>query len=965
MRRKIVGLVICAFALASLTSLISCSKQGSVPTYKGMTLSNANSAYRRAKNPKMLDDVDNHSPHDEELENDIEDIVTIDVQTDDEVKYYIRPLQTFIVEVHIDNPNNYEIQSFTLNGQKYANYMFKDGSTMELLLLETTAPATSGYVEYTIDAIKYIDGTEIKDVDMSKGDKSIKAGVTFSNGPTARVTAKNIGSTQIELEVQVTDTNNLIGENELAIYLTNGETKVDSKKLQVGNNSVKFENLSMSTAYEYGVVAVYDLVDGRNLHSEWLVKENAKTLSAFSIPLIEATKTSISFEITKNGELGTIDSISLFDASTGELVEQGDETTRSFTNLLSDHEYNVYIDFSYENNGTTIRDWTVKSISTNAKKAPTIEIDNELITDTVISADLTLNDEDGIASISSVQLFKNGELVSTNSSKEINFNNLEYYSDYELVITYVYDLNNGSGAKTETFKKNYKTSPHLELTSCRVINTSAVSEGDTIYLQIALTNPSNATPVSVVINGEAYNCTSSSTATRMFVEVVNDGQFEGGYTILTIEKVNVSLSGTTYSIVPSENNTSSIFINGVLEVVYIDFVNSSYESVDWCFYSKTNETYIMVILNNKTGYSIEEITFQEEIEGRSSTISNPTKIDDEHYLAGTVRGEMPMYLSVASLTYSNEYVSHATIHFNNNSYDPSKLGSLRIVNDYGSHTGGVNYINSVEDLKNMNAAYKYYELTTDLDLAGIEWVGQPFGGVFNGNGHKIKNLSFVGSWNRSTSKIGLFSDLTGIVTNLYLEDVMFLISTNDTGFSCGAICGDCEGAAEGIARPVISNCHVIGDSTISIQDKVSVFGQAGGLCGYSGPIEIKNCTNSASVSSSACCGGITGNGFGLYKNCINYGDVVSSNDDHRIYVGGISSLGQFVINCTNNGNITGYGRVAGIVANMAAKGGYIINCTNNGVISGRGGANQIHSSDSYYDPYLENNTENGSVVILD
>lgn len=32
--------------------------------------------------------------------------------------------------------------------------MFKDGSTIELLLLETPAPSTPGYFEYTIDAIK-------------------------------------------------------------------------------------------------------------------------------------------------------------------------------------------------------------------------------------------------------------------------------------------------------------------------------------------------------------------------------------------------------------------------------------------------------------------------------------------------------------------------------------------------------------------------------------------------------------------------------------------------------------------------------------------------------------------------------------------------------------------------------------------------------------------------------------------
>ena len=100
----------------------------------------------------------------EELENDIEDIVKVTVSGDETTKYYVNPGEVFTVEVHIDNPDDCEIQSFTLNGKKYSNYMFNTGSTMELLLLDVTAPTNPGYVEYTIDAIKYIDGVDIKDV---------------------------------------------------------------------------------------------------------------------------------------------------------------------------------------------------------------------------------------------------------------------------------------------------------------------------------------------------------------------------------------------------------------------------------------------------------------------------------------------------------------------------------------------------------------------------------------------------------------------------------------------------------------------------------------------------------------------------------------------------------------------------------------------------------------------------------
>ena len=199
-----------------LSSLSACNAPGinkHVPIYKGMTVSKTSRAVPKSvleddgdtSNTTGNTETDERKEHDDEIEKDIENIITINVETDDSVKYYVKPSETFIVEVHIDNPNDFEIQSFTLNGNKYANYMFKEGSTMELLLLETTAPAESGYHEYTIDAIKYIDGTEIKDVDMSSANKTIKVGVSYIKSPTASVTKYNISSTSAEMTIDVSD----------------------------------------------------------------------------------------------------------------------------------------------------------------------------------------------------------------------------------------------------------------------------------------------------------------------------------------------------------------------------------------------------------------------------------------------------------------------------------------------------------------------------------------------------------------------------------------------------------------------------------------------------------------------------------------------------------------------------------------------------------------------------------------
>lgn len=76
--------------------------------------------------------------------------------------YYATPNQDIYISIHIDNPDSYEILSFTLNGKKYTGYMFEEGSDMETIILKYNVGNTSGIVSYTIDAIKYVDGTPLR-----------------------------------------------------------------------------------------------------------------------------------------------------------------------------------------------------------------------------------------------------------------------------------------------------------------------------------------------------------------------------------------------------------------------------------------------------------------------------------------------------------------------------------------------------------------------------------------------------------------------------------------------------------------------------------------------------------------------------------------------------------------------------------------------------------------------------------
>ena len=1290
-----------------------------VPEYKGMTISQNSS--RRVVNEKNVfkahigtdneaidgeesatsevPEYDDHEEKEDTIEENIEDLVSIDVETDDEVKYYVQPKETFTVEIHLSNPNQYEIQSFTLNGKKYSNYMFKDGSTMELLLLETTAPSTPGYYEYTIDAIKYIDGTEIKDVKMS-GDKTIKTGIEYSSAPTASISSLNISTTYVDMGIDVTDTYSLIGKNELFVYLSDGENIIDKKSLKVGNNEITFDNLEAHTLYEYGVITAFDLVDGQDLHSEWLLTDTFTTESIYSLSSIESTNTSISFKVDKNGEAGQIDSISLYDNSNGRLVASGNSSTRSFGGLLSNHTYKLYVDFSYTINDTKIADWVgedittiakvepkieildisadqtsvtyrintedvdnvceikevslikngevvesqlgtgngsftgllsnntynievsysydlndgngpidskaTKSFTTTAKTEPKIEIleisadktsvsyristedaddvceikevnlikngeivdsqlgsgsgsftgllsnntynievsysydlndgngpidskvtksfttiaktepkieildisadktsvsyrintedvddvceikevtlikngeavdsqlgsgsgrftgllsnntynievsysydlndgngpidskviksfttiakfepqikivdfssdktsvsykinmvdndgigkidkvelvkdgtvvstnngnlegtfnnllsgnnyeikafysydlndgegikvnsisqsistiakivpevnisdfssdqtsidyqldmsdedeictiekvellkngeavdsndgstsgsfdnllsdntyslkvtysydlndgngivysfieknintlsknkpsigiDTKLVTDSSISADILFDDADSVGMINSVTLYNGDEVVAINSSKEVNFNDLDYYTDYKVVISYSYDLNDGKGMIEEVYEKEFKTSPYINFKSCNIINTSAVSEGETIYMQVSLDNPSGAIPESVVVNGQKYNCASSTSQNKIYVEIINNGQFEGGNTELIIQKVNMKLDGKIYSVEPKNNNSDSVFINGILSVESLELVNSNNEIVYYAF--PKDEMKLLLTLKNKTGYSID-----------GSSLGERIKIDNNHYYKNVTLENGRNYYDLTSISYSNDSLSKTL-----------NIGYCSSNRVYKVNSNSIVEINSLSGLQNTTFNGGYYKLTSDIDLSKTEWTNLgSFHGILDGNGYSIKNMTNVSTVTDKDINIGLFKDASGLFLNCKLEDVTIMMTLNSTtpdeyfasfgGFVSGTHFSDKIDAS-------FINCEVTGD--ISINNTTSGETYVGGLVGYEYPyppyLYIDNCRTNININ---------------------------------------------------------------------------------------------------------------------
>lgn len=136
-------------------------------------------------------------------------------------KYYAMKNENIYIHVHLSNPDEFEILSFTLNGVKYSSYMFEEGSDLENLILKYNVGEAEGLQEYTIDAIKYVDGEKIKDVRM-EGDQTIEV-VVNSDNQAVRFNARLNGW---DLSIAPQWTTNVGGFTSLAIY--DGSQKVAS-----------------------------------------------------------------------------------------------------------------------------------------------------------------------------------------------------------------------------------------------------------------------------------------------------------------------------------------------------------------------------------------------------------------------------------------------------------------------------------------------------------------------------------------------------------------------------------------------------------------------------------------------------------------------------------------------------------------------------------------------------------------
>lgn len=282
---------------------------------------------------------------------------SIDLDIPEQKMYYATPGQDIYINVHISNPDNFVILSFTLNGKMYSSYMFEDGSDMENLILKVTVPEDAeGIIEYTIDAIKYVDGTDIKDVIM-KGERTIKVGVYTDDQPTVALFNENIGTFGYSFDASLNDDRSLISGCGGVVYamLLDDNSVIEHYKLELGASThVEFADLKSGTEYRLAVVAYYDSFDGKGYCAHILCEEDVTTGALVAINDLKLENGTLTFRLKTDERFPiTVTSIDL--VSNDIVVQSIGADVGKFENVVYIGEYFVVANYNHgEDKGRSV-----------------------------------------------------------------------------------------------------------------------------------------------------------------------------------------------------------------------------------------------------------------------------------------------------------------------------------------------------------------------------------------------------------------------------------------------------------------------------------------------------------------------------------------------------------------------------------------------------------------------------------
>ena len=380
-----------------------------------------------------------------------------------------------------------------------------------------------GIHDYTIDAIKYVDGTDIKDVRMD-GDRTVKAGVRASDQTYVNVTNEQKSMTSISFDAQVVDLYSLIeksgGYAKAVLY---DGVNMLTKDIKVGEKTnIVFDNLTPNTVYQYGVVALYDNLSGNGAKLNTLYKKAVYTDTIVLFKDVQVGKESIEWGFVWNESFANkqMNAISLW--QNDEKVQDVDVTATRLDGLKTDNEYTLKATYNnLQNQEETI---SIEFV-TCAKAVPTVEIMNVQSTQTEISFELNVTDTDNVGAVTKIELLHgDDEPIVASDLTSRSFENLLSNNDYTVKVTYTYDLNDGAGkqqiVKTADIKTKAKAAPMVE-----IVNVQSTQTAITFELNVTDTDNVGAITKIELLHGNDEPIVADTSDVRTFENLLSNNDY--------------------------------------------------------------------------------------------------------------------------------------------------------------------------------------------------------------------------------------------------------------------------------------------------------------------------------------------------------------------------------------------------------------------------------------------------------
>ena len=719
---------------------VACDKVGEkqVPVYKGMTISrnfartsattasDADNSDLQGEQGRVEGDYDNRDddfdqnkpfedPNAPSIENKANS--TLDVVGAAESIYYADKNQDIFITIRLSNPDSYEILSFTLNGKKYSNYMFEDGSDMENLVLKVNVGDVGGIVEYTIDAIKYVDGTDIKDVRMD-GDRTVKAGVRANDQTYVNVTNEQKTMTSISFDAQVVDLYSLIeksgGYAKAVLY---DGVNMLTKDINVGENTnIVFDNLTPNTVYQYGVVALYDNLSGNGAKLNTLYKKAVYTDTIVLFKDVQVGKECIEWGFVWNESFDSkqMSAISLW--QNGAKVQDVDTTATRLDGLKSNNKYTLKATYkNLQNQDETI---SIEFV-TCAKATPSATISNLSSTQNTIECDVAYTDVDSVGSVVEVALYRqNNKVKSVPFATHVSFGGLESGKEYKVVVKYKYDLNDGKGEIPANVDAKYSTLvDKIVVDNLTLLNNNVVKLGEELNLRVYFANEAEIELTGIYVNGQKATVVGGDRIESAIVKFVPT---TSGLCKFAIDRVDYVINGTEV------NQT----IDSSVEVEYPIYkdINITYTPITISKYENTGDG-VYISFDNEDGYTVFKVNESDDF----VTVDSGRIFTKDISITSIEYGYADYGHTTQSCDFKNDY-------WNGDIHNVTALKRIYTVEDFFAMTDG------------------YYLLMNDLDLRSVQTKAQiKLTGIFDANGHTIRGLSNV----VDTSKYGYFDLFQG------------------------------------------------------------------------------------------------------------------------------------------------------------------------------------------------------------